>query len=65
MDEQLQRKIDYQKWLESEKQHKDMCGSYDFCHYCDKSLTNPCAHAVDAIEKALNETAYKPKKKKS
>ncbi len=55
---QQQRKIDYDKWLESEKKQKDMCGSYDFCKYCDKKLKNPCARAVEAIEKALNETAY-------
>lgn len=59
MSDNIQQKIDYNKWLESEKLHKDMCGSYDFCHYCDKSLTNPCAHAVDAIEKALKEMAYR------
>lgn len=59
MSDNIQQKIDYNKWLESEKLHKDMCGSYDFCHYCDKSLTNPCAHAVDAIEKALKETVYR------
>lgn len=59
MSDNIQQKIDYNKWLESEKLHKDMCGSYDFCHYCDKSLTNPCAHAVDAIEKALKERAYR------
>ncbi len=55
---QQQRKIDYDKWLESEKKHKDMCGSYDFCKYCNKKLENPCAKAVEAISKALNETAY-------
>ena len=59
MSDNIQQKIDYNKWLESEKLHKDMCGSYDFCHYCDNSLTNPCVHAVDAIEKALKETAYR------
>lgn len=59
MSDNIQQKIDYNKWLESEKLHKNMCGSYDFCHYCDKSLTNPCVHAVDAIEKALKETAYR------
>ncbi len=53
-----QQKIDYDKWLESEKKHKDMCGSYDFCKYCDKTLENPCAKAVEKIEKALKETAY-------
>ncbi len=58
-----QKKIDYEKWLESEKKHKDMCGSYDFCKYCDKSLENPCARAVDAISRDKNETSYVKKNK--
>ena len=58
-----QKKIDYEKWIESEKKHKDMCGSYDFCKYCDKSLENPCARAVDAISKDKNETSYVKKNK--
>ena len=53
-----QKKIDFDKWIESEKKHQDMCGTYDFCKYCDKSVKNPCANAVEAISKALNETAY-------
>ncbi len=53
-----QKKIDFDKWLESEKKHKDMCGSYDFCEFCDKTLENPCAMAVEAIAKANNETSY-------
>ncbi|MDE7100818.1 MAG: hypothetical protein K2O05_03085 [Anaeroplasmataceae bacterium] len=55
---QQQRKIDYDKWLDSERKKKDMCGTYDFCKYCDKTKENPCANAVEAISKALNETAY-------
>ncbi len=38
-----------------------MCGSYDFCKYCKKELENPCANAVEAIQHALKETAYKRK----
>lgn len=59
MEDKLQRKIDYDKWIESEKQKKDMCGTYDFCKYCKKTLPNSCAHAVEAIQVALKETAYK------
>ncbi len=61
MDNKVQKKIDYDKWLESEKQKRDMCGSYDFCKYCKKELENPCANAVEAIQHALKETAYKRK----
>lgn len=61
MDNTIQKKVDFDKWLDSEKKKKDMCGTYDFCKYCKKELTNPCAHAIEAIEIALNETAYKRK----
>lgn len=64
MENTVQKKIDYDKWIESEKLHKDLCGSYDFCKYCNKSLANPCANAVDAIQVALKETAYRKSAKK-
>lgn len=59
-DKELQKNIDDKKWFESEKKKQDMCGTYDFCKFCDISLPNPCAHAVDKIMEALDE---KPKKK--
>ena len=31
MENTVQKKIDYDKWIESEKLHRDLCGSYDFC----------------------------------
>lgn len=43
---ELQHKMDVEKWLESETRHFDMCGSYDYCAYCDKSEENPCANAL-------------------
>lgn len=42
---ELQGKIDIQKWLESENQHKDMCGHYGYCDYCDPIEEYPCASA--------------------
>jgi hypothetical protein len=42
-----QKKIDEQKWLESEKAGHDTCGTYKFCGKCDKTLENPCAVAKD------------------
>jgi len=44
---QLQEMIDLKKWFDSEEKSKDMCGTYDFCKYCDKSLPQPCAEAYE------------------
>lgn len=42
---ELQEKFDVDKWLESEREQRDMCGSYAYCAYCDKSEDYPCANA--------------------
>lgn len=41
----LQNKLDIQKWIDSQQANKDMCGTYDFCVKCDKNKANPCALA--------------------
>ncbi len=46
---QLQEMIDLKKWYDSEANGRDMCGSYDFCAYCDKSLSLPCATAYEKL----------------
>ena len=43
--DQLQNLIDLKKWYESEAHGHDMCGAYDFCAFCDKSVSLPCATA--------------------
>ncbi len=45
IERELQQKMDVEKWLESETRHFDMCGSYDYCAFCDKSEETPCANA--------------------
>ncbi len=45
----LQSNIDDKKWYESENKKKDLCGTYDFCAYCDKSKENPCANACELM----------------
>ena len=55
---QLQGMIDLKKWYDSEVCGRDMCGSYDFCRYCDKSVSLPCA---TAYEKANGERSAQPK----
>lgn len=45
IERELQQKMDVEKWLDSETRHFDMCGSYDYCAFCDKSEETPCANA--------------------
>lgn len=51
MKKNLQHELDVKKWLESEKAHKDLCSTYDFCKKCDKSKNNPCALAYTSFNK--------------
>ena len=50
---ELQSKLDLQKWLDSERNHRDMCGMYDYCKYCDMNDATPCATASMALDKAM------------
>lgn len=52
----LQEKMDLQKWLDSETNHIDMCGRYDYCIYCDKTDETPCATAFEK----MNEQKVEP-----
>ena len=45
----LQAKLDKQKWDDSVAQGRDMCGAYDFCAFCDKSVAMPCASAFEKM----------------
>ncbi len=45
----LQEKMDLQKWLDSETNHLDMCGRYDYCTFCDKTDETPCATAFEKM----------------
>ena len=46
---ELQAQLDLKKWLDSETQHRDMCGMYDYCKYCDINDATPCATAKVAV----------------
>ena len=62
---ELQQKIDVEKWEASEKAGMDLCGEASYCKYCDKSLNTPCARASIAEEASKKEAAPKkaaPKK---
>jgi hypothetical protein len=43
--------IDDRKWLDGIKFGKDMCGEYDFCKFCDKTIDHPCARAYNKKNK--------------
>jgi len=45
MKNELQSKLDVEKWLDSESSQTDKCGEYEYCVYCDISLEYPCAEA--------------------
>lgn len=55
----LQAQLDMKKWYDSEYNHRDMCGAYDFCAFCDKTVTYPCAIA---FEKMNAKSARMPKR---
>ena len=44
--DQLQKTIDVDKWLASERAGRDLCGEASYCVYCIKAETYPCARAV-------------------
>ncbi len=47
----LQAKLDEQKWNDSVLNHRDMCGAYDYCAFCDKNVFLPCASAYEEMNK--------------
>ena len=54
-----QAELDVDKWLKSEQAGHDLCGDFEFCAMCDKTLENPCAKAYDAMKKAAKPAAKK------
>ena len=43
--EKQQEVFDVVKWIDSVNAGCDMCGTYEFCHCCNKALKHPCARA--------------------
>ncbi len=41
-----QEKFDGVKWYDSIVAGEDRCGSYDFCTFCNKEESEPCARAA-------------------
>ncbi len=52
-----QRTLDIDKWLASERAHRDLCGTMSWCAYCVKAEIYPCAKAKlrQEMDKALDE----------
>lgn len=49
----LQAKLDQQKWNDSVNNRCDMCGKYDYCAHCDKSVEYPCATAYEKLNRPI------------
>ena len=49
--ELVQKELDTKKYEESAKAGKDLCGTYDYCKYCNKKNKYPCAAAVRRNQK--------------
>ena len=45
-----QRELDELKWQKSERLGFDACGSFNYCHFCDKYKENPCEKAYNKME---------------
>lgn len=56
----LQAKLDDQKWNDSVMNHRDMCGAYDYCAFCDKNVALPCATAFEKMNEQKATTAAEP-----
>lgn len=60
-----QNKFDREKWGESSKLGRDLCGTYDFCAFCDKSLEYPCANAMQKLVDSKQEKSEQKEQPKS
>lgn len=46
----IQHEFDLEKFFASKVANRDLCGSYEFCCYCNKSNKYPCAAAKQKFE---------------
>ncbi len=62
---QRQKKLDEQKYLESERLHTDLSGNMDYCDFCDQQANFKCrATQLDREMNCLCSKAYNRKCKK-
>lgn len=45
---ELQKILDEDKWEESIRQNRDVCGEFPYCKHCDRQAEFPCAQAYRA-----------------
>lgn len=56
--------FDTKKWLDSQKNQRDMCGEYEYCVVCNKTLEYPCEkayskyHKMNKINRAKAKTKF-------
>ena len=59
-----QDEFDVVKWYDSIRIGADTCGEYDFCSYCRKEKTYPCARAMTRADGGyIRLASYIPRKK--
>ena len=51
----FQNDFEIRKWLESEAANHDLCGTYEFCAYCNKDLDMPCERAFNLYKEDMEE----------
>ena len=49
--EDLQKELDLKKYNDSLLNNKDMCGEYDYCKYCNKNNSYPCAKSFNKFKR--------------
>ena len=61
----LQMRLDFDKWTESEKVGEDLCGKLNYCELCEGEEEYPCAKAYNRLfEKSKKTTIAKKAEKK-
>lgn len=63
--DELQLKLDVEKWTASEKANKDLCGQLDYCEFCNAESETPCAKAYNAMLAKKAAAESKPAAKKT
>jgi hypothetical protein len=58
-----QRELDDIKWKASEAAGRDLCGEFDFCVKCDKSLENACEKAYNKFHRLSKKQRPQSKRK--
>lgn len=62
---QVQKELDEEKWVDSEKAKTDLSGAMDYCDYCSKQYIGGCsAIQLDRVMDCLCAKAYNRSRKK-